>query len=77
MPQVGAGQRCSANAACESGVCGVDGTGLCCTSSCFPALGECGATGCDYMGACIWVPDYIYCGGNDGARCTGTGYCGY
>jgi hypothetical protein len=29
------------------------------------------------MGACIWVPDYIYCGGNDGARCTGTGYCGY
>ena len=66
---------CDTNAACPSGACGVTGNGYCCTSACFPILGECGATGCDETGACMFEPSYIYCGGSNGATCNGQGYC--
>ncbi len=50
------GAQCSANAQCNSAVCGLNGSGNCCTVACSTADAMCGATGCDGTGACLY-PD--------------------
>ncbi len=49
-----AGEPCSSDGDCASTVCGVNGSGNCCSQTC--PLGEppCAAAGCDQSGACLY-----------------------
>ena len=78
-----AGSPCTSNATCVSGVCGTDGSGRCCASSCSTTDPNCGATGCDDTGACIFPASGTACGspscsGNtltSAGTCNGSGTC--
>jgi hypothetical protein len=80
------GTPCPFDAGCASGYCGAGDstTALCCTAAC--ATGDdagCGATGCDFRGACIYPGTTTLCQpqscvGNSysvGANCDGQGHC--
>ena len=56
------GATCTSNAQCMSNVCGVDGTGRCCTVACPISDATCGATACNAAGACIIPAPGIACG---------------
>ncbi len=55
------GSMCSANSQCVSTVCGIAGSGNCCTAICDTTDAICGATGCDMSGACSY-PSGDFCG---------------
>jgi hypothetical protein len=48
------GQVCSGNSQCESGRCGVSGTGHCCNTDCPSVVAACSATDCDDNGTCLY-----------------------
>ena len=56
-----AGDHCTFNAACASGVCGPSGTGNCCAQACATSDPLCGAIACDGTGACSYPNDAITC----------------
>jgi hypothetical protein len=80
--QANGGAVCNANSQCESGICGISGTGHCCNSSC-STNGICGATDCDTSGACAYPGSTTpclagSCSGNtqiSGSFCDGMGGC--
>ena len=61
MPDLAAGAACTGDNQCTSGVCGVNGSGNCCTAVCTTG-GVCGATGCDSTGACQYPSNATLCG---------------
>ncbi len=70
VPKVIAG-ACAENDACQSGVCGIAGTGHCCNSPCSDVAPPCGATDCNAAtGACSFPGSSVACGPS--ASCTGT-----
>ncbi len=76
------GVACSSNGECASQICGIDGTGNCCTMSCVTSDVSCGATACDQTGACLYPGTSAPCGsGFCGAdkltqqACNGAGAC--
>jgi hypothetical protein len=73
------GGVCSGNHQCTSGVCGVSGTGNCCSTMCATG-GACGATGCDPAGACVYpTGSCTTCNPNtailSAGSCNGAGSC--
>jgi hypothetical protein len=75
------GSTCTANNQCNSGKCGVGGSGHCCTSSCTTG-GACGATDCGTTGMCAYPGAGASCGAcNNGSgtitpgTCDGSGNC--
>lgn len=48
------GGLCGGNNQCASGVCGVTGTGHCCSAACSVGVSGCSATDCDGAGACMF-----------------------
>jgi hypothetical protein len=56
------GAACASNASCQSGVCGINGSGNCCTMACSTSDATCGATACDHNGACTYPPSTTTCG---------------
>jgi hypothetical protein len=56
------GTICTSNAQCMSNVCGVDGTGRCCTVACPISDATCGATACNAGGACVIPAPGTACG---------------
>ena len=66
------GGTCTSNSQCESNVCGIAGTGNCCTAAC--VAGACGATSCDATGACVYPLSGATVAGCSGI-CDGTGHC--
>jgi hypothetical protein len=86
IPCTGAGcpgASCQANGECNSGVCGVNGTGNCCSIACATSDTTCGATACDAVGLCVypWAnacgtgPDACSAGALTHSICDGTGSC--
>jgi hypothetical protein len=71
VPKIADGRQCAANDQCQSGICGVNGTGNCCTAAC-PTGGVCGATACSSTGACLGPGPTTGC---TGGKCSGTGLC--
>jgi hypothetical protein len=75
------GDACTANAQCLSLVCGVNGSGHCCTAACATGDAACGALACDNLGTCTY-PSGGFCGTDvcsageltQGA-CNGSGNC--
>ncbi len=55
------GTVCASNDACQSGVCGVNGSGNCCTAQCKTDDATCAATACDTKGACTYPTDGKAC----------------
>ena len=55
------GTACTSNDSCQSGVCGLDGTGNCCTTTCKTDDALCAATACDTKGACEYPPGGMAC----------------
>jgi hypothetical protein len=75
------GETCIGSSTCNSGVCGVSGTGHCCNSACKTADAICGATACDQTGACVYPTTAIHCDSCLGSvlttrTCDGMGGCG-
>jgi hypothetical protein len=83
-----AGQPCSFDAVCASGICGIGGSGNCCVGPKRCPLGEgsdvvCDPTGCDDTGACMYPGPTTACGMTsceDGVftpvgNCNGAGLC--
>ncbi len=62
------GAPCESNAACNSGVCGLAGSGNCCNAACSTSVAACAASGCNDGGACIYVEAGTDCGP---ASCSG------
>ncbi len=73
MAKVAAGTACTGNDQCSSGVCDVAGGGHCCAAACSSVGGECGATGCDATGACVFPTTATTCMGVE--KCDGSGHC--
>lgn len=78
------GVSCSVDSDCESGICGAQGPGHCCASSC-AHLGEpCGPIDCDEAGACVYPGPETSCGDDptcasatiESQRCNLAGLCG-
>jgi hypothetical protein len=78
------GTVCSDDSQCQSGSCGVHGTGYCCASACASIVSACAATGCDEAGACLYPGATTPCGPGgscsgytqtDAASCDGRGNC--
>ncbi len=76
---------CTEDDDCKSGICGVAGTGNCCSTSCVTDSAVCGSTGCDASGACLYPASTVSCGPGatcaDGMQtnaslCDGAGHCG-
>jgi hypothetical protein len=62
---------CTSNAVCTSGICGLNGTGNCCATTCSTTDPICGASGCDATtGACLYAVG-MTCG-TGGETCTGS-----
>jgi len=75
-----AGAPCSANAQCNSQICGLDGTGNCCSAQCTAGSSVCGIAACDATGACIKAyagTSCDSCSGNTltAGVCDGNGTC--
>ena len=79
-----AGQPCTADSTCVSGICGVAGSGKCCAgpSPCATGDAACGASACDDTGACVYPTGTTACGETacangvlTGASCNGAGSC--
>jgi hypothetical protein len=75
------GADCSNNSQCTSNICGVNGSGKCCSTLCATSATVCTASGCDGAGACIY-PRGVSCGAdfcNGGSltmsACNGAGTC--
>ncbi len=84
LPQAATGS-CTTNDACNSGVCGIAGTGHCCTAACATAS-PCGAADCDFRtGACLYPVSGVACGSTpescsagvqqNPSVCDGMGHC--
>jgi hypothetical protein len=84
LPQLAAGGGCTSSDACLTGICGVSGSGHCCTTTC--VSGDpygCGASDCDATGACVYPPAStsciaLACSGHlltEPASCNGAGSC--
>ncbi len=56
------GAPCSADDLCQSGICGIDGTGHCCALACDPVAEPCGATDCNEAGDCMFPGALTPCG---------------
>ncbi len=76
------GSACTGNSQCNSGVCGLDGTGNCCSNACSTTDAICGATACDNTGACTYPANATSCGTNvcsgnmlTASDCDGNGNC--
>jgi hypothetical protein len=75
------GTACNGNTQCTSGVCGIAGTGKCCTAVCSPVGAPCGATACDGAGACVFPSTSTACATSCSGNtlttlsCTGAGAC--
>ena len=74
------GTQCIANADCASGVCGLDGTGVCCSHACSTEDSACGATDCDSSGNCSYPSSTTTCGRCSNGTltpgtCDGLGLC--
>jgi hypothetical protein len=69
VAQLAAGTACMNNDVCSSGICGVTGSGRCCTATCSSVdpFG-CGASDCDTSGACNYPSSTTPCGTSS---CTG------
>jgi hypothetical protein len=82
MSQGGPGAPCSNNSQCTSNLCGVAGTGNCCSASCTTG-GTCGASGCNTSGACVYPSSSTRCGSSScsgstftpAGSCNGSGSC--
>ncbi len=78
-----AGSPCTSNAACQSNICGPDGTGNCCLSACASVDPPCGATDCGDTGACTYPGSGTSCGTascsgsvlSSAGSCDGSGTC--
>ncbi len=75
-----AGSVCSANTQCQSDICGITGSGNCCTALCSTTDATCGATACDDTGACTYPTTSCGTASCSGAmltqsNCDGTGTC--
>jgi hypothetical protein len=69
---VGVGGVCIANAQCTSSICGVTGSGHCCTATCAVNVGDpCTYVDCDGSGACKYASSTTSCA-SLGTSCTGT-----
>ncbi len=75
------GAPCSDNGQCRSTVCGIDGSGNCCSAVCNNSASACTASACDSSGACVY-PSGNSCGSgfcNAGnltlSTCNGQGTC--
>jgi len=75
------GTACSANDLCQSGVCGLNGSGNCCSATCKTDDALCAATACDTKGACEYPPGGMACNSScqyglfTGSVCDGNGAC--
>ncbi len=76
------GTPCVSNGVCNSEICGLAGTGNCCTTTCSAMNATCGATGCDDGGACLYPTAGIdcaptFCSGHSEVQpqCDGLGGC--
>jgi len=76
------GAACTSDSACQSGVCGINGTGNCCSARCDTTDTSCGATGCDTSGACVFPDNTVACGTSSctaglltASNCDGAGAC--
>jgi len=76
---------CSEDDDCISGICGVSGTGNCCSKPCGTTNATCASTGCDEGGACVYPGQTVACGPGQSctgstqtnvSRCDGLGNCG-
>jgi hypothetical protein len=72
---------CVSSDACASGVCGIHGSGNCCSAACATSDATCGATACDATGACVY-PSAVPCGTSScnagmltNSTCNGSGSC--
>ena len=84
LAQLAAGSVCTSSESCATGVCGVAGSGHCCTATCVSgdAYG-CGGTDCDTAGACVYPPVTASCVTQsctgheltEPASCNGAGVC--
>jgi hypothetical protein len=64
-----AGTPCVGNATCQSGICGVNGGGRCCTAACMTSDATCKASTCSNTGACVYPDPTTHCGTDS---CTGS-----
>ncbi len=75
------GTACTSNAACQSGVCGLNGSGNCCTTACRTDDVICAASACDNTGACTYPAAGGVCNGSclygqfTASLCDGAGAC--
>ncbi len=75
------GAPCSADGQCQTGICGINGSGNCCSATCDTSDATCGATQCDDTGACTY-PASTACGAGScvagmltTSACNGAGTC--
>ncbi len=77
------GTPCASDDVCNSGVCGLAGSGNCCAAACSTSDPICAATGCDDGGGCDYAAVGTNCGATSCAghvqsqpQCDGYGQCG-